>query len=562
MALAAQIDIDKAADGYQVTKIREVSKLKYARNLDRSIAGLMAKEADLPRPFEVSIPMKGQVDQVPSAAILLPHEMFAAFYEKTASWTSSVLPDSSSIQKFWSAFQHHPMMAGHPIKEKPNWHSTTVPIGLHGDEVPVMGVGKIWCRSVLAFSWFSLLASAAGQGFERTNILIWGVFEKFCLPDGHDGENSFGTMQIFWKLMQWSFDIMMSGKWPHHDWRGVPYPRQSPEGQRAGSWLAGGYRGALVQVAGDCDFFSKWLQTPQVTNHQKPCVLCKCSYRGPCSWLDNRPNSLWQRSMVSPSNYRRHWSPQIALYKLPGFSSLALAMDWMHCMYLGWLQHVYGSILHLLVFFILPNSPLDNLLAIGDFIKQFQRSNNVKNRYRMRLDKLTMVQPKKGYPKLRGRAADISGLYSTMVERWNTHMDTADERHRQIRLFLKLNSKLVDILDSFSPRYGYMAIPASQHEELLNAGLNMAQIHSQLHAYYESQDVKIFNQTSKAHFSLHSLQLSCYVHPYLVYCFKGESTMHRVQTLWKSCLHGSKHWQAAKKAAYKERHLLWRQNRI
>ena len=228
LALAAQIDIDKAADGYQVTKIREVSKLKYARNLDRSIAGLMAKEADLPRPFEVSIPMKGQVDQVPSAAILLPHEMFAAFYEKTASWTSSVLPDSSSIEKIWSAFQHHPMMAGHPIKEKPNWHSTTVPIGLHGDEVPVMGVGKIWCRSVLAFSWFSLLASAAGQGFERTNIVIWGVFEKFCLPDGHDGENSFGTMQIVWKLTQWSFDIMMSGKWPHHDWRGVPYPRQSP----------------------------------------------------------------------------------------------------------------------------------------------------------------------------------------------------------------------------------------------------------------------------------------------------------------------------------------------
>lgn len=283
LALAAQIDIDKAADGYQVTKIREVSKLKYARNLDRSIAALMAKEADLPSPFEVSIPMKGQVDQVPSAAILLPHEMFAAFYEKTTSWTSSVLPDSSSIQKFWQAFQHHPMMAGHPIKEKPDWHATTVPIGIHGDEVPVMGVGKIWCRSVLAFSWFSLLASAAGQGFERTNILIWGVFEKFRLPDGHDGDNSLGTMQFFWKIMQWSFDNMMNGKWPHRDWRGVPYSRQSPEGRRAGSWLAGGYRGALVQVAGDCDFFTKWLQTPQVTNHQKPCVLCTCSYRGPCS---------------------------------------------------------------------------------------------------------------------------------------------------------------------------------------------------------------------------------------------------------------------------------------
>ena len=46
--------------------------------------------------------------------------------------------------------------------------------------------------------------------------------------------------------------------------------------------------------------------------------------------------------------------------------------------------------------------------------------------------------------------------------------------------------------------------------------------------------------------------LSCYVHPYLVYCFAGESTMHHVQTLWKSCFPGSKHWQAAKKAALKK----------
>ena len=67
------------------------------------------------------------------------------------------------------------------------------------------------------------------------------------------------------------------------------------------------------------------------------------------------------------------------------------------------------------------------------------------------------------------------------------------------------------------------------------------------------QNIRSFcQQTSKPIFSLYSLQLSCYVHLYLVYCFAGESTMHHVQTLWKSCFPGSKHWQAAKKAALKK----------
>ena len=68
-----------------------------------------------------------------------------------------------------------------------------------------------------------------------------------------------------------------------------------------------------------------------------------------------------------------------------------------------------------------------------------------------------------------------------------------------------------------------------------------------------------FTVTSKTHFAWHSLQFSNCIHPFLIWCYEGESTMRRAQILWKSCLHGSKHWQASKKAAWKERHLMWMQ---
>ena len=559
IAQAAQKDLDQAQEGFKVTKLNKIASLQRAKNFGPSLTAMMAKEASLPKPLEVHIPMKGASPDQPSSSILLPHEMFASYFAKVEAWTRCILPDVSKVKLFWNNFKDHPLMANHPCKKNKNWMDTTLPLGLHGDEVPVLGVGKIWCKAVLSFSWFSILACASGLGFEDAHIYVWGVFEKYCV----DTTGAvLGTMHTFWLIMQWSFSALATGKWPHRDWRGQLYAPSSPEGQKAGQPLAGGYSAVLVQVAGDPDFFSKWMETPRVTGHDKPCVLCKCTYYGPCSWLDNRPNSLWQRSMVQPSNYRSHWSPTGALYKLAGFSNMCLAMDFMHCMHLGWLQHFYGSVLSILVHFILPQEPLQNLETLGLWIKTHQRNHRAKHPYRMKLDKLTMIQPKKGYPKLRGRASDIAGLAHCLLDLWMNFMDHTNQQHQQIKLFLKLNLELKNALETFGPSFGHMAIPAEQFEKVFNAGLTMAQLHSQLSSFFEEDGKQLFNMTTKTHFALHSLQFSRYIHPFLVWCYKGESTMHRVQILWKSCLHGSKHWQAAKKAAWKERHLLWLQGKL
>lgn len=114
----------------------------------------------------------------PSATILLPHEMFAGFCRQGQSWTESVLPDATKIQQFSSSFKNHPAMEAHPIKKQTGWESTAIPLGLHGDECPLLGTGKIWRKCVLSFSWFSMLACAAGQSFQRANIYIWRIFEK------------------------------------------------------------------------------------------------------------------------------------------------------------------------------------------------------------------------------------------------------------------------------------------------------------------------------------------------------------------------------------------------
>ena len=85
--------------------------------------------------------------------------------------------------------------------------------------------------------------------------------------------------------------------------------------------------------------------------------------------------------------------------------------------------------------------------------------------------------------------------------------------------------------------------------------MTMAQLHTQLLEHFKGLNIKAFNQTSKTHFALHSVMLSKYIHPYLVWCFKGETMMHKTQRLWKSCLAGTAHYNVSSKAAVKYMYL-------
>ena len=185
--------------------------------MQASIDNHLAKQSNLPMPTEFNIPLAGQVEGTATSMILLPHEMMHHLWESTTGWVTSIMPDAEALPRFWGSFSGHPCMENHPVKKSGDYMEKAVPLAMHGDEVPVFGVGKIWARSGLAFSWLSLLATAAGRSAADCNLYVWGVFEKFLIPEGNE---VIGTMQVFWQIMHWSFSIIYTGKWPSRDWQG------------------------------------------------------------------------------------------------------------------------------------------------------------------------------------------------------------------------------------------------------------------------------------------------------------------------------------------------------
>jgi len=64
-----------------------------------------------------------------------------------------VAPSIEVIENFWAAMGDHPLTTSTPIRGREEYTKLCVPLRLHGDEVPVTGVGKAWQKMYLILSW-------------------------------------------------------------------------------------------------------------------------------------------------------------------------------------------------------------------------------------------------------------------------------------------------------------------------------------------------------------------------------------------------------------------------
>ena len=95
-----------------------------------------------------------------------------------------------------------PRVVNHPMRELRAWDNRAVPLGLHGDGVPVLQVGKAGAKSYETYSLQSMLASGPTN---EIKMLLFGIF----------GDNiSESTMRTIWKRLSWSLYFLYKGVGP------------------------------------------------------------------------------------------------------------------------------------------------------------------------------------------------------------------------------------------------------------------------------------------------------------------------------------------------------------
>ena len=129
--------------------------------------------------------------------IFLPHILFHWSYHNNKKLFNRIFLGNmvtAQRQSMWQELlrRKDARVVDRPMREVRAWDSRAVPLGLHGDGVPVLQVGKAGSKSYETYSLQSMLASGPTN---EIKMLLFGIY----------GDNiSESPMRVIWKRLTWS----------------------------------------------------------------------------------------------------------------------------------------------------------------------------------------------------------------------------------------------------------------------------------------------------------------------------------------------------------------------
>ena len=219
IAAAACRDMEQLADGKTMPDLLAFSQLgsqgANPQNCYRDLMRQVEPKVRTPLAHTATIPFKDPLGDC-EQSFFLPHEMFAGIYNDFPNtWKHSVLPDQAELYKFWDEVQDHPQLREHPLGDRPDYKRRCVPIAVHGDDVPIVGIGKGWTSKMTVFTWCSLVALE--RATREKLFFMYGVFEKARVK-----EEARDTIASWMRLLAWSLWWLWLGLWPDSDHMGNP----------------------------------------------------------------------------------------------------------------------------------------------------------------------------------------------------------------------------------------------------------------------------------------------------------------------------------------------------
>ena len=248
---------------------------KFQGNLRRDLISKLG-DPPVPEPCWVKSPMRVEKpgpgeshSQDVEVSVFLPHEMLAYLYthERPDFEQKMFSCDQGAISAFWTELEKRqdPRLYGHPMKAKRGWRQHSIPISWHGDGIACIASGKAHSKVFDINSWASVLGS--GSSLE-VKLYCFGV-----MAANIESEHSLFPI---WRKIMWSLHWAFEGKWPTHDEDGKKYKRGTPEGDKAGTTLAGGYFLTLYLLKQDLDHLARDYLLADYRSGQ-PCELCPCN---------------------------------------------------------------------------------------------------------------------------------------------------------------------------------------------------------------------------------------------------------------------------------------------
>ena len=345
LAHLAMTDIRRAQQCSETMTFLNLEKLaklggsgKHPSNMHVEMDAAMPPVA-LPKVDYFDLPIKNPTSglvEMTVQSILLPHMMLHAFFSSMRHvFFSRLVPEVGIVEKFWKDVSHSEHYKTHPVRHRKNHRRRCIPIFLHGDGVPVVGVGKSWSKLVDVWSWGSILQTDGATNM--SNFLIFAFYQMLATVETYDE---------FWKVLVWSLLQCWTGKFHDRDLNGDLYEPGTLGFDRKGKEIAGGWFMALWISENDLDHlashfnFRHWMAA-------MPCSWCPCTNSVDAQpWTDMNPGTAaWMLNVYKHSDFMAAFAPLHAIFSVPGVTILTFWPDYMHTKYMGVDQFFLASIL-------------------------------------------------------------------------------------------------------------------------------------------------------------------------------------------------------------------------
>lgn len=162
----------------------------------------------------------------------------------------------------------------------------------------------------------------------------------------------------------------------------------------------------------------------------------------------------------------------------------------------------------------------NNLLEVWQFILKFYRENRDICKCPYKILKLSMFSSGSGgYPKLKGKAAEVRDLGPPLLALWRVGMLATDVFHVAILSALEASCRMDAILRHNKACY---CLPEGASQEFMEQARVYVQNQANVHNHGGD---RLFNLTLKHHQILHCAHNAKYINPRLTWCFMGEDFM-------------------------------------
>ena len=121
----------------------------------------------------VELPLKkipSNLVELGHQCMIYPHELFASMHKNyKGAFLDRLWVSAERMQDFWTSVAHTQQFLEHPVRKVPNFQRLCIPLILHSDGVPCMGIGKSWSKVFDIYSWGSMLPTSG----DTSRSLFW-----------------------------------------------------------------------------------------------------------------------------------------------------------------------------------------------------------------------------------------------------------------------------------------------------------------------------------------------------------------------------------------------------